>query len=91
MPLAAAQEDPKSEVLGNKHTSFLLEDETSYLPKMREQAQDTQSSNQAAITGSAPTAPVGPQPTFEDTELMWSVPYLKDASDGTCEEQQHKI
>lgn len=65
--LAAAQDDPKSEVLGNKHTSFLLEEETSQLPKAREQTQDAQSSNPAGGTGSAPSAPVGIKPTFKDT------------------------
>ena len=65
--LAAAQDDPKSEILGNKHTSFLLEDKTSYLPKTREQAQDAQSSKQAVGTRSATTAPVGTKPTFKFT------------------------
>lgn len=60
------QNDPKSEVLGNKYTSFLLEDKTSYLPVTtglsaltRGQDQDAQTSTHVAVTGRAPTAPAG--------------------------------
>lgn len=64
--LAVAQNDHKSMDLGNKYTSFLPEDNTSYLPMTtglsaltRGQAQDTQTSTRVVVTGRAPTAPAG--------------------------------
>lgn len=82
--LAVAHNDPKSGVLGNKGTSFLLDHKVSYLPGTtglsaftRGQAQVAQTSTHAVVTARVVTAPASTESSLWRHCWCYQAPYCK--------------